>query len=151
VDFCLGVRQQMSQITALVDTIRAVRRQIEDRCERLGSSPEAASLCESGRRLAADLTAIEAQLHNPRAEVDYDILAGRDGGAKLYSRLAWLAGGSCDHDGPPTQGMREVAAEISQAVSGHEAALRRLLAEDLAALNKAAQLQGMPFVLTPGS
>jgi photosystem II stability/assembly factor-like uncharacterized protein len=151
VDFCLEIRQQMSRITDLVDTIRAVRRQIEDRGERLGSSSEAASLCESGRRLAADLTAIEAQLHNPRAEVDYDILAGRDGGAKLYSRLAWLAGGSCDHDGPPTQGMREVAAEINQAVSGHEAALRRLLAEDLAALNKEAQSQGLPFVLTPGS
>ena len=36
------------------------------------------------------LTAVEDAIHNPHAKVDYDILGGRHGGAKLYSRLSWL-------------------------------------------------------------
>ena len=147
--FALGIRDQLTRITNMVTTIRGVRQQIEDRNKRLAADPEAAALIESGTRLVAAMTAVEEAIHNPHAEVDYDILAGRHGGAMLYSRLSWLLMGADDHDGPPTQGMLEVGAELAEALAAQETALDELLSSDLAALNRQAQELAIPFVLAP--
>ena len=56
---------------------------------------------------------LENKLHNPKAQVTYDILAQR-GGAKLYSQLGALYEWAKDTDDGPTQGMREVYAERHQ-------------------------------------
>ena len=97
--------------------------------------------------MSDDLLAIEQELHNPHAEVDYDVLAGRKGGAKLYSRLAWLASGASQHSGPPTQGMSMVGNEIFQTYQRLATKVDRLLAEDLAKLNAQAAELGVPFVV----
>jgi hypothetical protein len=81
--------------------------------------------------------------------VDYDVLAGRHGGAKMYSRVAWLLELSGDHDGPPTQGMLEVAADLERQLTAQEAALAGLLSEDLAKLNELAKEEDVPYVVTP--
>lgn len=148
--FGLELRDRMSDIVRLVETIRAVRGQLETHRGLLAGRSDVETLLESGEALAARLTAIEKALHSPGAEVNYDVLAGRDGGAKLFSRLGWLASGALEHDGPPTQGMTEVWAEISSELAAQEAALARLLEEDLAAFNSAAERLGLPFVVTPG-
>jgi hypothetical protein len=80
------------------------------------------------------LDEIEAKLHNPEAEVTYDILAGRAGGTKIHSRYAWLLEMSREHDGPPTQGMREVAATLDAALAKERAALAEVLDGELSAL-----------------
>jgi hypothetical protein len=67
----------------------------------------------------------------------------------MYSRLAWLLTLSGDHDGPPTQGMLEVAAEIERELAQQESVLERLLSEDLGRLNELAKEEGVPFVATP--
>ena len=51
--------------------------------------------------------ALEDKLHNPTAEVVYDILAMR-GGTRLYSRLAPLQMWAVEAEGPPTAGMTQV-------------------------------------------
>ena len=141
----------MTRIARMVGTIRSVRSQIEDRNRLLESSPEAAALVVRGRELVAGLTAVEEAIHNPHAEVDYDVLAGRHGGAKLYPRFGWLFSGASDHDGPPTQGMREVAAELVAALAEEESRLETLLTEGLAGLNALAAERGVPYVLAPGA
>ena len=83
---------------------------------------------------------------NPAAEVDYDVLAGRDGGAKLYSRLTWLAASASEHDGPPTQGMLEVAASIDKQINQLGSELERMFAEELTKLNQQAAKLGIPFI-----
>ena len=75
--FLLGVRDEMSHIVDLVETIRSVRGQIEAHVERLSGDAGAAPVVEMGHELARGLTAVEEALHNPEAEVGYDILAGR--------------------------------------------------------------------------
>jgi hypothetical protein len=95
----------------------------------------------------AELGAIEEELHNPLAEVNYDVLAGRDGGAKLYSRLGWLASGAWEHDGPPSQGMREVASQLETEAKEQQAALDRVLQMDLADFNAGAARIDLPFVI----
>jgi hypothetical protein len=145
--FGLELRDRMSQITDLVVRIRDVRDQLRAYEMRLATRQEAADLAAQARRISSGLAEVEAVLIESQAEVDYDVLAGRQGGAKLASRLGWLAGGALDHEGPPTQGMREVAADIARGVAEQERALERWLEEDLAAFNAAAARLGLPHVL----
>jgi photosystem II stability/assembly factor-like uncharacterized protein len=149
--FALGVRGQLERIVDMVATIRGVREQVKDRNQRLIKNPDASELVGLGKKLIADLNAVEEEIHNPHAEVDYDVLAGRHGGAKMYSRLSWLFNTSGDHDGPPTQGMLEVAADIEGELSRHESVLDGLVTNDLARLNELASELDVPYVVTPKS
>jgi photosystem II stability/assembly factor-like uncharacterized protein len=148
-DYAFGVREKLATIVEMAETIRALRDQIEDRNTRLAEDPDASELIKLGKKLIADLDAIEEKIHNPYAEVDYDILGGRHGGAMLYSRLIWLFELSADLDGPPTQGMLEVAADLEQQLTAQGAALAGLLSEDLAKLNELAKEEDVPYVVTP--
>ncbi|NJL27518.1 MAG: hypothetical protein HC897_06275 [Thermoanaerobaculia bacterium] len=66
--------------------------------------PRPTELAERGVALTTRLTTIEEAIHNPEAEVGYDILAGRKGGAKLYSRLGWLYEAVKEHEGRRPRG-----------------------------------------------
>jgi hypothetical protein len=145
----LGIRAQLARIVDMVETIRGVRDQVKDRNSRLAGNPDASELVDLGKKLIADLNAVEEEIHNPHAEVDYDVLAGRHGGAKMYSRAAWLLEMSGDHDGPPTQGMVEVAAEIERELAQQESVLDGLLSDNLGRLNELAKEEGVPYVVTP--
>ena len=149
--FALDLRDRMSRIAGMVESIRTVRDQITERNRLLAGVPAAARVVELGGRIVKGLNEVERAIHNPDAEIDYDILAGRDGGTKLYSKLAWLYWGADDHDGPPTQGMREVAAELAAALASEEMKLDALLKDDLTALNALARGSGVPFVVVPPS
>jgi photosystem II stability/assembly factor-like uncharacterized protein len=148
-EFALELREHLSRTADLVASVRDLRGQLRDRSSRLADREDAADLRERTGQLVATLDDIEKALHNPDAEVTYDILAGRDGGAKLYSRLAWLALGADEHDGPPTQGMREVAAGLAAVLQTQEAKIARLLEEDLPRLNALAEQLELGFVLAP--
>jgi hypothetical protein len=141
----------MAKIVEMVEKIRALREQIADRNTRLASDPEAKDLVALGEQLISDLNAIEEKVHNPHAEVDYDILGGRHGGAMLHSRLSWLFTTAGDHDGPPTRGMEEVAADLGQELAAQEAALTALISGDLSTLNERAEEVGVPYVVAPGN
>ena len=147
--FALELRERLSRITDMVATVRSVRDQLKGREALLAPDPRAAQLIALGRELSTRLDGVEEAIHNPGAEVDYDILAGRDGGTKLYSKLAWLLMGSDDHDGPPTQGMREVAAELAAELAAEEAKLDTLLREDLRRLNALAAELDLGYILVP--
>jgi len=149
VAFALEVRDQLTQITGMVETIRELRSQLEDRNKRLAGNPETTELVVAGEELIVALTTVENAIHNPHAEVDYDILGGRHGGAKLWSRLSWLFTTASEHDGPPTQGMTEVGGELATELAEQEAVLDVLLSQDLARLNDLAKNQGVPYVVTP--
>jgi photosystem II stability/assembly factor-like uncharacterized protein len=138
-----------SEIAALVARLRAVRAQLLARQELLAADPAAAGLREAAAALAARLDAIEGQLHNPRAEVSYDILAGREGGAKLHSRTAWLLEMTREHDGPPTQGMRDAAAALDRDLAVQRDALAAALRDDLARLEAMAAERRLGFVVVP--
>jgi photosystem II stability/assembly factor-like uncharacterized protein len=149
IEFRLKVRDQMNRIVDTVNNIRSIRHQISEHQSSLGSAKEVTELLSNGKRLSDAMFAIEQQLHNPAAEVDYDVLAGREGGAKLYSRLAWLASSAAEHEGPPTQGMTEVADTVDKEYQRLAADFSRLVSGDLAKLNAQAKELGVPFVVQP--
>jgi hypothetical protein len=135
----------------MVERIRGLREQVTDRNARLASDPDAKELRALGEKFIEGLNAVEEKIHNPHAEVNYDVLGGRHGGAMLYSRLSWLFITSGAHDGPPTQGMQEVAASIEQQLAAQEAVFARLMSEDLTKLNALANELAVPYVVAPAN
>ena len=109
----------------------------------------AAPLAAAADALVAKCDALEGRLHNPKAEVAYDILA-MPGGAKLYSRLGPLYSWAREGDGRPTQGMREVYAELRKELDGLVAEWKAVVESDLPALNQKARELAPDFVLPPG-
>jgi photosystem II stability/assembly factor-like uncharacterized protein len=148
--FTLGIRDAITRLTHDVLRLRAVRRQLADRDELLARDDKARPLIEPSQALIAKLDALEARLHNPKAEITYDVLAQK-GGTQLYSRLAPLMDWSANGDGAPTQGMREVFAAQTKELDADEAELAALLDQDLAALNQTASQLQVPGVYVPPS
>ncbi|HYH46829.1 MAG TPA: glycosyl hydrolase, partial [Thermoanaerobaculia bacterium] len=148
--FALEVRDALTRLSRSVVRLRAVRRQLGDRNALLAKDGKAGELVKAAEALIARLDALEARLHNPKAEIAYDILA-QEGGAALYSRLSPFFGWVKAGDGAPTQGQREVFAELSRELAGATAELGGLLERDLAELNQTAGGLGLPTVYVPAA
>jgi hypothetical protein len=93
---------------------------------------------------------IEARLHNPRAEVVYDILA-QEGGAQLYSQLSFLysATGAASSDYPPPQGSRKRLAALDAEVAALNGEVQALRTNQIAQLEGALNAKGIPRILLP--
>ncbi len=99
-------------------------------------------------RLTRRLDRLEAALHNPKAQVSYDISAAR-GGAKLYSQLTLLLEFVCEGEGEPTQGMRRVAEDLERELARCKFALEVVQKLAVPRLNTLAQKRGLPEVWLP--
>jgi photosystem II stability/assembly factor-like uncharacterized protein len=148
--FALRVRDAITKLTGVVDALRSVKDQLAARKKALEprkSESGVAELLKSGDALAEKIDALEAKLHNPKAQVTYDILAER-GGARLYSRLSpllmWTASGG---DGTPTEGMKQVLTQLEQEFAPLERESQTLLSKDLADVNARAKALGLEYVI----
>src|SRR5262249_2746812 len=148
--FALQLRDDITRLTRTVEQIRAVRKQLLLRDELLKDDPNAEELVNKTKDLLPKLDEIEEQLHNPKAKVNYDILAQK-GGAKLDSQLAWLNELINDSDGAPTQGAKEVYQEQALLLKKCELEWKVLVLGDLAKLNELAKKLDLPGVIVPGS
>jgi hypothetical protein len=119
----------LADVTTITDTVtqlRGLAAQLRARRALLAGIADAQPQVTALDAALAKLDAIEAKLHNPKAEVTYDILAMR-GGAQLYSRLIPFYNVVAEGDGAPTQGQRQVyealSAELQQVLKEYRAAL----------------------------
>jgi hypothetical protein len=145
--FALALRNDISQISDMVIRLRAVKSQLAARNALMKESPSAKTIMKSGDELIAKIDALEARLHNPKAEVMYDILAQK-GGAQLYSKLITLFAFVADSDGPLTQGMHEVYQEEKSELDQDAAGFRGLL-DELAKLNEETKKLELPVIIVP--
>jgi photosystem II stability/assembly factor-like uncharacterized protein len=150
VGFALEVRDAITRLTRDVLRLQAVRRQLAARDDLLAKEERAKSLIAASQALIAKLDDLEGRLHNPTAEVTYDILAMR-GGTRLYSRLAPLLEWVIDGDGPPTDGARQVFAAQRQELDALDGELHRLLDVDLKAVDATAAGLGAPSTWVPAA
>jgi hypothetical protein len=146
----LSTRDKITHLSQMVKQIRAVKQQITSRNELLKENPKAELLVKLGQEFIGKLDALEGKLHNPKAEISYDLLALR-GGAKLYSHLCTLLGSIMGSDGAPTQGMRDSYAENDRELQQLETELNGLLTGDLAKLNEMADSLGIKSVIVPSA
>jgi photosystem II stability/assembly factor-like uncharacterized protein len=147
--FAMTLRDDISRLSGLVATLRTVREQVRARRPLLAARGDAGDLLKRIDRVVARTDEIERRLHNPDAEVTYDILAMR-GGAKLYSRMCPLLDWAIDGDGAPTQGLREVYAAQRGELDQLAGEVKALMDGDVAALNEAAKKAAVPFVVVNG-
>ncbi len=145
VKLALAIRDDISRLTGMVERLRALERQAHERADLLKGDPKAAPLVKAVLDLAAKCETLEGEMHNPKAEVVYDILAQR-GGAKLYSRLSPLMLWVVEGDGGPTQGARQVYEEQRKELDGYEVRYQAVLTSDLAAVNRQAASLGFAFI-----
>jgi hypothetical protein len=146
----LTLREDLTRLSGIVRDLRSVREQVKTRSASLQGVAAAAPVAEAASVLAGKCDVLEEKLHNPEAEVAYDILA-MPGGAQLYSRLAPLYSWAHDGDGRPTQGMRDVYAELRKELDGLGAEWKTILETDVPALNAKARELAPDFVVLPGT
>jgi hypothetical protein len=144
----LQLRDDLARLARAVEDLRGVREQLLARSRLLEGRPAAAPLVEAARALAGRCDAIEAGLHNPKAEVAYDILA-MPGGAKLYSRLAPLYTSVTEGEGAPTGAMRELAARLRGELDARLAEWKAIVETDVPALDARARELAPEFVVLP--
>jgi photosystem II stability/assembly factor-like uncharacterized protein len=147
--YALRVRDDVSKVTGLVNQLRSVREQLQARIKALEprkADPPIAELLKASESIIRKADAFEDRLHNPSAEVVYDILAMR-GGTRLYSRLAPLLMWAVEADGPPTAGMTEVLAAQEKELAQLDRETQGFLADDVAGLNATASRLGLSFVI----
>ena len=104
--FSLQVRDAITRLTRDVVRLQTVRRQLAQRNELLAGTQgdkteKAKPLIDASQALVVELDDLEARIHNPKAEISYDVLAQK-GGSKLYSRMAPLLGWVTSGNGAPT-------------------------------------------------
>ena len=147
VAFSLGLRDAFDAVVDNVAEIAAIRTQVGDLRGRLGDDAKATELRATADRVLAACDTIEGTLHNPKAQVSYDVLAGRDGGAKLYSQLTFLYDSNDSSDYPPAQGLREQFAAVAAELKQRQIDLVALQNGDLALLEKQVAAAGLPRVI----
>lgn len=148
-DTALEIRAAIDRVVAAVETVRSIRRQTQELDAALEGRSGSDVLREQAKKVIDRCDTLERKLHNPDAEVVYDILAQR-GGTKLYSNLAFLFDNLKWADGPPTQGLREVFAELSEELARYEAELAELRANDVAKLEALASQLALPRIVLGG-
>jgi hypothetical protein len=147
--FSLELRDAISAVSRSVARVRSVGAQLRSRSDLARGPERLAGFVRSAEALAARCDALEARLHNPQAQVTYDILAQK-GGARLYSRLIFLYENLIDSDGPPSQGMREVFAEQRRELEALRSEVEGGLLKELEALNRLGRELDLQIVADPG-
>jgi photosystem II stability/assembly factor-like uncharacterized protein len=145
--FAKQMQDHLNRLTAMVTQIRAVRDQITVKRQALTGKEAAGEWTKAADGILARLDVLEGRLHNPKAEVEYDILAK---GAGIYSRLSPLLGSATDGAGAPTQGMRDVLKDQVAALDNIEVEWRALVTTDLANLAAKAQAINAAGIVVPG-
>ncbi len=137
---------EIDRTRLMIEGVRVLRRQLSAQLNALkvGASddPKALALRTTGAALNKTLLSIEEKLHNPSAKVVYDVLAGRDGGAKLYHQLVPLYAWAQSADDAPTQGMRERHAELLNELEQVEDEYAAMRSAELAGYQQALSAMG---------
>jgi photosystem II stability/assembly factor-like uncharacterized protein len=147
--FAVRVRDDISKLTDLVNQLRSVQEQLKARNTSLAvrkADAGVADLIGESEAAIKKAFAIEDKLHNPTAEVVYDILAMR-GGARLYSRLSPLQMWSLESNGAPTAGMTQVLTGQEKELAALETETKQFLSGDVAKINKSASQLNLQFVI----
>src|SRR5439155_1936642 len=144
----LALRDDINSLTSTVTIMRSIKKQLAERAEILKDEAAAKSLLDANKKLVEKLDALEEKLHNPKAKTVYDILA-QQGGAKLYSQYTSLYSFALDADGPPTQGMKDVYAELSAELKKLAADWAALRETDVAKYNEESKKLDVPGVYIP--
>jgi photosystem II stability/assembly factor-like uncharacterized protein len=144
--FATRVAGAIERLVGTVTAIRSVREQLAARMKALAGDPKSAGWIADATKADDKALEIERALHNPEAQVEYDILAK---GTKLLSRLNTVFADATYGDGEPTQGMREVFDHLSASLADWNGRWQAFVSGDLADLDTKARTAGQRTVVVP--
>ncbi|MBK8283416.1 MAG: glycosyl hydrolase [Ahniella sp.] len=130
-----------------IESFAGITAQLADLRKRLATRSDLVPLLGQLEKAEAQARSLERGLHNPDATVVYDVLAGREGGAKLYSQLAPLYDWSQSSDHAPTQGMKDRLQELAAELASHEAELQQLVDDHLQPIEAALDAANVPHIV----
>jgi photosystem II stability/assembly factor-like uncharacterized protein len=149
VAFALRTRDALNRLTDVIGTVRAMREQADVIKRQTAANAAFRDVTASADAVVRRCDALDLQLHDPKAEVVYDVLAGRQGGAKLYSQLSPLYSDIQTSDYAPTQGQSdELEANLAE-LAAREKDLAALRTSELAQLEQHLRAAGLPHVILP--
>ena len=148
VEFSRRAQTALDRLADDIDEVRAIRAQTPSIRSRTAALPAAKSLEEAAALVSKRCDALESKIRDSE-QMGYDVLAGRDGGVKLYSQLANLFTDSEASDRAPTQGQLEQIEENLADLKQIEDQLGALRTEDLAQLETQAGALGLPRIILP--
>lgn len=146
-DFARGTIGLLDRTQALIESLAGVGVQIKDLKKRLATRSDLVTVMDQLSAAETKAGALERQIHNPDAEVVYDVLAGREGGAHLYSQLSPLYDWSQSSDHAPTEGMLARQKELAAELTAREADVQQLQEEHLAPLEAALDAANVPHIV----
>jgi photosystem II stability/assembly factor-like uncharacterized protein len=149
VAFALRARAALDQLAGDIETIRAIRKQVKIVKHLTAANAAYKDIGATADAVLARCDALDQTFNNPKAEVVYDVLAGRFGGAQLYSQISPLYSDIQTSDYAPTQGQSsELEADLAEKarLEGELAALRN---GELAKLEGQLDAAKLPRILTP--
>jgi hypothetical protein len=147
-DLIQRVDAELNNIHSTVVRIRSVRDQIEDLIKRSEDQAWASEIEEKGRGLTEKLNALEDNLIQKRV-VDGQTVINFP--MRLNQFYIYLRGAIDGSDVGPTEGQRIRLADLSKVWQEQNRAFRRLIEEDLAALNGLVRERNIPAIITPTS
>jgi photosystem II stability/assembly factor-like uncharacterized protein len=139
-DMKLALRDRLSEVHEAINQLRRMRKQAEEWEERLKGREEGDQLKEASTRLKDRLKEVEGELIN----LDEDTL--QLGFARLNEKLTALSAMIDESDDAPTQGAREVYAQLNEQVSAALAKVRQLRDEEVKAFNDRLRSADIPVV-----
>lgn len=143
-ELLIRIRDRISDTHDGINTIRNVRRQVEEWERRTEGQPQHDRVVAAGKGLKEKLAAVEEELTQVKAKSRQDTLALP---IKLNAKLAFLAGVVASADAAPTRQARDVFAELSARVEELLERLRGIVETDVAAFNALIQEAGVPAIV----
>ena len=146
--FAAKIQIDFSKLAGTVQQIRAIRKQFLDRNELISVNDKTKDLVRASKELVGKLDALEEKLHNPKAQVTYDIFGPKGGAPAVLAIRVPIRDGQ---RGRRPADSRD-AASVRRTGRGAGQIDRRfptLAAGDLVKLNATAKELDLPVVIVP--
>jgi photosystem II stability/assembly factor-like uncharacterized protein len=132
-DFQIQIRDKLSEIVTGVNTIRSLKRQLDEWTNRLADNDSAATAIADANELKKKLEAVESELVQREFTSDGDTLNYRE---KLFEKLSDLPPVVASADARPTTQSYEVYKKLAGQADEQLSALKPLVDTDLADVNR---------------
>jgi photosystem II stability/assembly factor-like uncharacterized protein len=142
-ELLIEIRDTLTQAHRAVNTIRAVRSQIDAAIEHAKKAGDAAEIAEAGQAIKDLLAPIEEEIIQTRSKSPQDPL---NFPVMLNDRIGAIANG-VDGDYPPTAQSREVFAYLKDALAQQTDALAEILAKNIPAFNELMRSEQVPAII----
>ncbi len=141
----LQIRDDISKLSKIVISIRSLEQQLSSHQKLLAKEPKAKEFLRLSKAFQKKLDTLEQQLHNPKAQVVYDILAQK-GGAKLYSQFTYVLELVSEGDNAPGIAMKEQIAVLERELKNYQHKWTELIQKELKILNENAEKNRFPIL-----